>query len=322
MIDLIWSSDTTQDPFLLADAIELTVAFASENYHRFTRADFQHAVDSENLSDDDSSYLDGDVADERVEHFEQALDLIRKRASWLGDSYPFTVKADEVQLVADSLESGYTSTYLFLLLCSNQNFAPSIKSILPACFEDLCKEALRSLFPEWAEVLLFSQNSEDRKNVFGWAASDAIPALAKKLNTIVVNQGGISNTQREYGIDIIAICSFDDQSPYPFFAFAQCTLQQDWWEKRHEATSGNGVAAFIHMNVNHSNLLMIPYFPRHGLEKWSEDPSRTGNCILCDRYRICWLLEKSRSFDINSLPVRLREILQRIQSALPEVSLG
>ena len=321
MIDLTWSSDTTQNPISLADAIELAVAFAEDDYYsRFTRADFQHVVDSENLSDDGSSYLDGDLADERVKQFEQALALIQKRASWLGVSYPFIVETDQVQLVSDNTESRCLP-YLFLLLCSNTDFVPSLKTVLPVHFEDLCKEALRALFPEWAEVLLFSQNSEDRKTVFGWSASEAIPKLAKKLNAEMVNADRISDTQREYGVDIVAICPFDDQSPYPFFALAQCTLRQDWWEKRHEATSSNGVAAFVHLNTNHSNLLMVPYFPRYELGAWSEDPSRTGNCILCDRYRICRLLEKSNAFDANNLPVDLRDIFQTIEHALPEITL-
>ena len=53
MIEFVWSSETTKDPLALADAIEIAVAFAGgEFYGRFSQANFQHALASEVLSDD------------------------------------------------------------------------------------------------------------------------------------------------------------------------------------------------------------------------------------------------------------------------------
>ena len=286
MLEIQWNKDVTKDPLILADAIELAVAFGDESYgDQFTQADFLHFVASESLSDDDESPITGDVADERVEQFEQALTLIADRARWLGDTYPFSVEAGEVRLTPQPTLRRHLC-YLFLLVCSNGNSVPSIKSALPDQFEDLCKEAFRSLFPEWAEVYLFSQRSEDRKNVFGYSAREAIPKLAEKLNARLKDPDRLPKTQREFGIDMIAICPFGDQTPYPFFAFAQCTIGQDWWDKRHEAIADSALTGFINLNARHSNFLMIPHFPRYSLECWSEDPARTGNCILCDRFRI------------------------------------
>ena len=318
MLDMTWSSDTIKDTLILADAIELAVAFAKDDYHgRFTLADFQHLVASEILSDNEMSYLTGDQADERTEQFEQALALIRSRASWLGVAYPFSVSTNEVRF-SPPTSIGKCLPYLFLLVCSNGNYVPSLKSALPAQFEILCKEAFRSLFPEWAEVLLFSQKSEDRKTHFGWAASDAVPKLAKKLNAELVNVAQLSNTQREFGIDLIAICPFDDQSPYPFFAFAQCTIEQEeWWGKRHEAIAETELTGFVSSErTHHSNFLMIPHFPRYSLEGWSEDPGRTGNCILCDRFRLCWLLEKSKVFDHNNPPASIATVFETLENSL------
>ena len=318
MLDMTWSPDTTKDPLILADAIELAVAFAKDDYNgRFTRADFQHLAASESLSDNEMSYLTGDQADERTEQFEQALTLIKNRASWLGGAYPFSVATDEVRFSPpDAI--GKCLPYLFLLVCSNGNHVPSLKSALPAQFESLCKEAFRSLFPEWAEVLLFSQKSEDRKTHFGWAASDAVPKLAKMLNAGLVNADQLSSTQREFGIDLIAVCPFDDQLPHPFFAFAQCTIEQEWWSKRHEAIAQNELASFVNLNANHSNFLMIPHFPRYSLERWSEDPGRTGNCILCDRFRLCRLLEKSDFFENSNPPASLAVVFQTLNDSLAQ----
>ena len=320
MLDMTWSSAVTNDPLILADAVELAVAFSEEDCNgRFTRADFQHIVASESLDDDDRSYLNGDQADERNEQFEEALALIRNRARWLGDSYPFSVQTDEVRYSPPAATSKCLP-YLFLLVCSNGNYVPSLKHKLPALFENLCKEAFRSLFPEWAEILLFSQNSEDRRTVFGWAASDAVPKLAEKLNAEVVNASQLSNTQREFGIDLMAICPFGDQTAHPFFAFAQCTIQQEWWEKRHEASAGTALTGFVHLTARHSNFLMIPHFPRYNLEEWSEDPARTSNCILCDRFRICRLLEKSNFFQHNTPPASVTDIFRTLEGNLVQIS--
>ena len=320
MLDISWSSAIAKDPLLLADAIELVVAFASdEHYGRFTRADFQHFVATENLTDDEESYLTGDQVDERNAQFEQALKLIRNRARWLGLAYPFSVVTDEVQFTPQTPLRRHLP-YLFLLVCSNGNHVPSLQNTLATHFEDLCKEALRSLFPGWAEVVSFSQKSDDRKNIFGYQASKAVPRLAEKLNAGLVNANQLSATQREFGIDIIAICPFGDGSPFPFFAFAQCTIGREWWGKRHEAIAENELTGFVNLNARHSNFLMIPHFPRYSLEQWSEDPARTGNCILCDRLRICVLVNRSDSFSQDNPPREILGVFKTLEDNLVQSS--
>lgn len=317
MLEIEWSSAVTKDPLILADAIELAVAFGDESYGgQFTQADFQHLTATENLGDDESP-IPGDEADERVEQFEQALTLIGNRARWLGTTYPFNVVEQEVRLTPHR-NLRRCLCYLFLLVCSNGISVPSLKRALPVQFEDLCKEAFRALFPEWAEVLSFSQYSEDRKTVFGYSAKRAVPKLADKLNASLKNEEGIPDTQREFGIDIIAICPFGDQTPYPFFAFAQCTIQEEWWDKRQEAKASSALTGFIDLNACHSNFLMIPHFPRYNLDDWSEDPSRTGDCIICDRFRICRLLERSSFFEHDALPERIDEAFQTLEANLTQ----
>ena len=343
MLDIPWDSAITKNPLRLADAIELAVAFSKEDYNgRFTLGHFQHLVVSENLIDDDKSFPPedeaderneqyeqaealsdddqvlhpGDKADERNRQYEQAVALIKNRASWLGDAYPFSVEDNEVRFSPQS-SIDKVLPYLFFLVCSNSNFVPSLKNALPTDFENLCKYAFQALFPDWAEVVLFSQKSEDRKEIFGLAANEAVPKLAEKLNAVLINDGEqIPSTRREFGIDIIAICPFGDQVPYPFFAFAQCTIQQEWWNKKHEAKADTGLTGFIHINARHSNFLMIPHFPRYNLEKWREDLSRTGDCIICDRFRLCVLLEKSASFKHDDPPASVAPVFKTLKQNL------
>ena len=316
-VEIDWGSGTSKNSIALTDAIELAVAFREADYYgRFTQADFQGAL-KEILGDDNASYLPGDQADERTGVFEEALGLIEKRGTWLKNGYPFTVVDGEARFAPEPCANRHLP-YLFLLACSNTKHIPQLNKKLRIQFENLCKEALKGLFPDWADVWSFSQYSEDRKTIFGYAADQAIPQLAKKLNANTKNEGEIPQTPREFGIDIVVVSSFRDSAPHPFFAFAQCTVAQDWWNKKHEAIAEDSLDAFIDLNTRHSNFLMIPHFPRHDLKKWSEDPARTRNCILCDRYRICRLLEKSDSFDVEDPPPSIADLFAKIRESLSQ----
>ena len=318
MIDFPWSQEIIEDVVDLADCIELVVAFSDDDYGgRFTRADF-NTVQSE-IFGEDNNFLQGEKGDEFNRCFDDAMELIKKRASWLKETYPFSQGSGEVQFAPQTSKKHYLS-YLFLLACSCHNRIPSLRYALRVEFESLCKEAMRALFPDWAEVFLFSQNSEDRK-ILGWSVREAIPALAQKLNAQVYQEeiDKLPDTQRECGIDLIAICSFGDELEYPFFAFAQCTVtKEEWWNKKHEAQSGHALSGFVRLDTYHTNFLLIPHFPRIKLTEWRGDRSRTVGCILCDRYRICRLLEKSKPLTCQALPCGMRKIFQEIQKHLPE----
>ena len=317
MIDFLWSQKIVEDVVDLADCIELVVALNNEYDGRFTRADF-NAVQSEIFGEDDN-FLQGEEVDDFNVYFEEAMGLIKKRALWLRETYPFRQEQGEVLFAPQTSKKHYLS-YLFLLVCSCHNRIPSLQYKLRIEFETLCKEAMRALFPKWAKVFLFSQNSEERKNL-GRSVREAIPALAKKLNAKAYQKeiDKLPDTQRECGIDLIAICSFDDELEYPFFAFAQCTVKkEEWWTKKHEAQSRQALSGFVRLDTDHTNFLLIPHFPRINLTEWREDRSRTVNCILCDRYRICRLLEKSKPLTCQVLPRGMYDIFQEIQKHLPE----
>ena len=317
MIDFVWSKDIIKDVVDLTDCIELVVAFSDDDYYgRFTQSDFQDIVHSEPLGDNDSDFLQGEQTDDFYPQFEEAKELIKRRASWLGEIYPFRQENGEVLFAPQTSQKHYL-WYLFLLACSCHNQIPSLQHNLRVQFENLCKEAMRALFPDWAEVFLFSQNSDDRKKL-GWSAKKAIPALAKKLNTQVKPNVQLPNTQEEYGIDLIAICSFGDELEYPFFAFAQCTVAKEWWTKKHEARASHALSGVMRLNTNYTNFLLIPHFPRFNPTEWREPRQHTINCILCDRYRICQLLEKSNPFTQQDMPTGISEIVQEIQKYLPQ----
>ena len=315
MIDSVWNKITIEDAVGLADHIECHVAFSNEYYGCFNYADFVDIIKDDISSGDDSHLQGNEWIDEYESNFDDAIGLIKSRIFWLKDVYPFECEGREVRL---SVKAGTKNhlVYLFLLACSFHDSFPDLKSSLPVDFEIICKQAMQALFPDWAEVLLFSKHSEDRRKIFGTSASQAVPVLAKKLNAMLKRENEIPDSQNEYGIDIVAICPFDDNLEYPFFAFAQCTVAKEWWRKKHEAIPNSSLLAFVDLQVNSSNFLMIPHFPRKTAEKWSVSPDRVTDCVLCDRYRICWLLEKSNLFKEKKLPTDIHEIFQTIQEYL------
>ena len=318
MLDLPWSSGISKDPLLLVDAIELLVAFDRDTFRgSFTRADFLHWVAMEDIVDEDaqSGYVNGDMADERNESYEQAIAIAHLRAMWLGEKYPFVVEHGELRL-ADYATSSQGVSYLFLLICANREFVPSLRQRIPTEFEYLCREAFRSLFPGWADVKLFSKDSDDRRDFFGRSAKQAIPALATMLNASVKDADRIPDTPREFGIDLVAVCSFPDRVPYSAFAFAQCTVAKEWWEKRDEARASRELTGFVDLNAEHLNFLMIPHFPRYNGREWSVDPAHTGNCILCDRLRLCVLLDMSEFLRNGNVVPQLEGVLGIIRASL------
>ncbi len=316
MIDFRWDQEIIENVIELADCIELLVAFSDDTHGgHLTKANFINQLQSE-LVNNAVSFSHGDEIDDFNTPFEDAISLIERRASWLGETYPFKCEHDEIYFAPSDSKKHYLS-YLFLLACSSHNRIPPLAHNLRIQFENLCKEAMRALFPDWAEVLLFSQNSDDRKQKFGWPAIEAIPKLAEKLNTIVYSDQELSKTQQEFGIDLIAICSFEDALEYPFFAFAQCTVSKEWWNKKHEAKPSHALSGFLRLDVEPPNFFFIPHFPRRNGKKWSESRNHTINCILCDRYRICRLLEKSTTFNYKNIPAPMRDIFNEIQKYLP-----
>ena len=313
---LNWITEA-KHPVKLADYIELTLAMDRDHpSDEFTAGHFT-AVMQESPSVDESDedgmsggFLAGDAVDETREHFDDAVALIERRRQWLGSLYPFSAEKGTVQLrYEQAVDNGMP--YTFLLACSLHNeIDPG--QVLERQFERVCKEGMRTLFNESAEVFLFSQFSQDRAEL-GRSAREAVPILAGKLNAKVKNKERIPNQPNEFGIDIIAIDRLGDSVGYPFFAFAQCTIGQDWPRKKGEAKAPNALTAYVDLQVQHSNLIFIPHFLRKDADKWDAPAHDTIDCIIFDRLRICRMLERLKEFK-NS------DSLETLNSVLKEFS--
>ncbi len=328
MLELNWNKGVAKDPVKLADYIELTLMMDEDHLESvFTYAHFvsliqdepyvgnqEYSPVDEEAEEDPDEFLAGDEMDETLEYYENAIFLIAQRSQWLGDQYPFSCLGQEVKLAVGE-DKGKYMPYIFMLVCSNHQIIHPLHETIKAHsrrlaveFEGICKEAMKSLFNEMADVFLFSQFGSDRSNL-GRSAREAVKNLAMKLNAEVKNEADIPDTPNEFGIDIAAIDTLEDQLGYPFFAFAQCTISQDWQNKKEEAQSQHALSAYIDLQVSHSNFIFIPYLPRLSKGTWSVPPHYTINCVIFDRYRICKMLQRLERFESRIPEQNTSEIL-------------
>ena len=323
MLEINWS-EAVGDSVVLADYIEMAISLDTAHAGlEFTYAHFVKYLqeepsigDSSELLDDhdiggirtDSAwepfngepigFLEGDDIDGMQRHFDDAVSLIGRRRQWLGDLYPFTVQGEDVCLSSQPERSTWTP-YVFLLACSHHDLINRKSPRLETEFEKICKEAMKSLCHDGASVFLFSRGSADRQEI-GSSARVAIPKLAKMLNANVLHECEIPDTPREFGIDIIAVDKMDDDLGRPFLMTAQCTVSKDpvrWVQKKSEPKSG-GISYFIHYDVPYTTVLFIPHLPREQATKWSGNVPAfaLSDTIVCDRYRICRLVQRHRAF--------------------------
>lgn len=347
MIELSWDNRLVNDPVKLTDQIEMFVAFHQGVYPGgWGQAEFSAALKSETkvlvphvstrsdqellelqdelgvdglLSDEEhpleedgfgqeEDYLQGDETDELDPDFDSAVRLVGRRAHWLESLYPFTVEGNVVKLV-DNITKAHLA-YLWLLACARHNQIDSLSRDLENGFEVISRAAMQQLFPDWAEVFLFSKNSADRKEM-GSRAKDAVPVLAEKLNAETRDRDP-GSSQKEFGIDIAAVCASKDYCGHPFFAFAQCTVTPEWWNKKHEAKARNALSAYVNIDTEHSNLVFTPTFPLGVDDSFSYSIEHLSDCTLYERYRICNLLEKSQLFEHDQLPNAILHPMEQI----------
>ena len=301
MVKVDWSKEILKSAVRLTDCIELLVAFSHSDYDcRFNVSDFNEIIGSEIVNEESDNFLQGEEIDDFRLYYDQAVSMVGKRAIWFEDVYPFKVDSNVIYWGGSQDLNEEHLLYLVLLVCSVSNHIPCMSDSIRLAFEELTKIAMKSMFSEQMQVLQFGPRSTDRRNVFGAAANIAVPKLANKLHAILVNEEQLPTESRDFGIDVIAIQEFEDEVPYSFFVTAQCATGEKWWEKRNEARAANELASYIHLNVPNTNFLFIPHLPRVQLDTWDRDAGRTGDCVICDRYRICRLISSKDALHEDS----------------------
>ena len=322
MLEINWN-EAAEDPVVLADYIEMAISLDTAHAGlEFTYAHFVSYLqdepfnqvssgfpDGDNIDEmrpdfvqDDlfdaetSGFLEGDNMDGMQRHFDDAVSLIGRRRQWLGDLYPFMVQGNDVRLSNHSERNVWTP-YVFLLACSHHDLIDSKSPSLDVEFEKICKEAMKSLCHDEAVVLLFSRNSADRREL-GRSARAAIPKLASMLNATVAHECEMPGTPREFGIDIIAVDNMADELGYALLMTAQCTIagHPSDWERKKVEPKWDKIGYFIPYDVPPTTVLFIPHLPRKQVDTWSVQAFHLNGSIVCDRYRICRLIQRHWKF--------------------------
>lgn len=214
-----------------------------------------------------------------LERAEAAFGEIEDRSRACGDTYPFEVQANLIQLRPE----GRFSVYIFLLMLSTtiHEKAPRPKDRVKL-FEELSAEAARRYFGE----------AETNSVVFGWPRQLGVPQFAAAVDALCSSLGeGLRHRKRptikdkkDAALDVVIWRSFRDQRPGKLIAFGQCATGRNWRDKLTHLQSGAFWDTWMAEPAAYPPLTLFFTPFRVDAEHWFEDSRRAG--ILFDRCRI------------------------------------
>ena len=245
----------------IADWIELSLMCSESRILRFSEI--------ERLSERNSI---GDI------EVSMAINVISRRSSLLGESYPFITDGRSIRIEGSAIESGYAFCLLNSLTSnlvtwdSNFNYSDGAE-----LFEEFALSALN----KWL-------GSTSRGVNFGWPSrygrpvefNHAIDWLAAKLG-VTPGSGFRPPRRKDGGVDLVIWNPFpDNRAGFPIY-LAQCTLQQDF------ASKGRDIdlrlwAGWLALERDPETILAIPRTVPVGL-LWTE---LTANNLVFERIRL------------------------------------
>lgn len=256
--------------------------------------------------DDDEREIADSVRNEKREvQLENVWRQLEYRESTLGDAYPFCVVGDEILLKEHLNEKN--RIYILLLACSRlRSFTNSTGAAQRWAkhFTLVCKEAMRALMPEHANVRIFDANSDDRRTYYGTNLKTALKVLGRDLGVLSFYQKEIDNcsTSGDAGFDLIATIEFPDGITSNYGILGQCGAQETGWPKKTLEAHALNLSAYFHMVFQHPSTMFTPVCYRQSNGEWVKN-SATNAVVLFDRIRIMHLLDKiSKWSDLTQSP--------------------
>lgn len=161
------------------------------------------------------------------------IDVIEKRKSTLGDSYPFELHDGEVKLISSPTEKHLV--YLFCLAIVNApNITTGEYAQLPRIFENLSASISKLLLGGLSKSLHI-----------GWPRAEGAPKKFKELADWIRShvggewswspQDGLKDEDasriKDSGIDYISWIDFQDKRDGKLFITGQCACGNDWPDK-------------------------------------------------------------------------------------------
>lgn len=212
-----------------------------------------------------------------------AIDTMAKRASVLGDSYPFVV-SDMAVLRRKSRDATHYATLLFLTPGSvaRQTVRASETAEMGALLEAITEDALSNFWGPGGNALSFGYPSKHGRPE---AFDQAVMWLASKIG-LEAGRGYRPPRRKDGGVDVVAWRQFADRRPGFPVALAQCTIQAETFTKTTDIDLRLW-ASWLAMDSDPLSLLVIPGTIRSAGPDWRQ---LTTVVMVIDRIRVMDLL--------------------------------
>lgn len=277
MLDALETPPSSSDPLFWTDFAELRALIHPD--HCFSRGD---------LSGLERRYRDtGGRRFSTETYWRDLINFAGVRILEFGDSYPFSVSADEDTLELSFDGSREQTTYLQLLLASLMRHVPGIhRADLARHFERICFVVFEKLMPDGAEVRATWANGGEEAPYTG-SLFDKMRQIADDLRCTpnFKERDFKPNDSGDGGIDMISWHPMADDRPGMPIAFAQCGCSKsDWRFKMLEASPAKH---YSHLPAMHpwATYYFLPVDLRHADGGWAYE-SDIGQAIIVDRLRL------------------------------------
>lgn len=238
---------------------------------------------------------------------EEVWALLRARAEFYGESYPFQVGSDVLEIKTTPLDDRRLA-YTFLLAAANlAAFADTDRHRLTGGFERASKHAMAGLLPDGSTVSVFGTSSRDGERYGQSKLIDRLEKLADDLTTRLTLEGrkhGANSADRISGDGGLDLVGWPDlvgpRKRLPVY-FGQCACGDEWHSKPYEVAA----LTWDHRLEPVSQIVsvtLIPYAHRSEDNDWL-DLFPVIPTVLIDRPR--WL-------DLVGCSGRLSEAVEEI----------
>lgn len=221
-----------------------------------------------------------------------AIDTMAKRASVLGDSYPFVVRDIAVLRRTSRYVAHYTSLlYLTPGSIARQTVRASETSEMGELLEEISEAALANFWGVGGSALSFGYPSKHGRPE---AFDQAVVWLASKIG-LDAGRGYRPPRRKDGGVDVVAWRQFADRRPGFPVALAQCTIQAETFTKTTDIDLRLW-ASWLAMDSDPLSLLVIPGTIRAAGPDWKQ---LTTVVMVIDRIRLLDLLSRSPEGDAD-----------------------
>jgi hypothetical protein len=256
-------------------------------------------------------------ADKWQKEAEEVWALLRSRAEFYGEGYPFEVQPDVLEIQTKSLDDRRLA-YAFLLAAANlAAFADTDRHRLTGGFERASRHAMAALLPSGSTVSVFGTSCRDDERYGQTKLIDRLEKLAEDLATRLTLEGqrhgnnSVDRISGDGGLDLVGWPDLvEPRKRLPVY-FGQCACGEQWQTKPYEvaAVTWNHRLEPVSQIVS---VTLIPYAHRAEDHDWL-DLFSVIPTVLIDRPRWLDLVERSgqlseaiadmpRSWMLNELP--------------------